>query len=246
MKRRGFTLIELLIASFIGLIVVSGVIALYTATATDVDRAESSYGLEQALVTSVKPLMADLRYTTLASVSVYPQSNQVEDVGLSFLSAAPAGEFDKVEISRFGTPKWQKHVFYTLRSDTGKQGESRLVRYEQAMSPEAFQLVSSHPPYQVQQDDPSERVVGRRLLSPGWVTKASRDGVVRLAQEENAPGGFTVSFLQQDGTSSKKNPTQNDPDKSTGVLLVSLTILDESELGKISSLPFEFRVAPRN
>ena len=246
MKRRGFTLIEILLACFIGLIVVSGVITLYTATVTDVDRAESSYGLEQALVTSVKPLIADLRFTTLASVAVYPQSSESKEVGLSLLSAAPIGDFDKLEISRFGTPNWQKHVFYTLLSETGKEGESRLIRYEQAMSPEAFQLVSSHPPFQYPQKDPSERVVGRRLLSPGWVTKAGRDGIVGLAQEESSPGGFSVSFLQQDGTTTKMNPTQNDSDKSSGVLVVQLTILEDSELGKLSSLPFEFRVAPRN
>jgi prepilin-type N-terminal cleavage/methylation domain-containing protein len=247
MSRRGFTLIEVLIASFIGLLVLGGVLALFSATAKDVDRAEASYGLEDLLVTAIKPLQTDLRYTTLASVASYPQDNSsTSGQGVSLVSADPLGEMGKLQISRFGTPAWQKHVFYTLVSDTSKTGESHLVRYEQALPKGDFVLVSSHLPYDLPTTN-TERIIAKQVLKSGYSLKPKAGGDVTLAQDKSSKGGFQVQFLQTDGTTTSVNPTANDdPTKTTGVLVVNLTLIETSDLGKVSALPFEFRVAPRN
>lgn len=247
--KRAFTLIEVLIASFIGLLVVGAALALFAVTTRDVDQAQASYGLEQIIVSALKPLQTDLRYSTIASIATYPQDEETSsdlDRGVSMLSAEPLGESGSVDISRFGTPAWQKHVFYTTVPDQTRDGTSHLIRYELPLAEGNFELVSSHRPYDLPTTN-TERVIAKQILRSGYSVKLQSGGEVELVQNPQSRTGFQVEFLQSDGSTTWVNPTRNpDPTLVTAVLVVRLEVLETSDLGKISSLPFELRVAPRN
>jgi prepilin-type N-terminal cleavage/methylation domain-containing protein len=248
MKRAGFTLIEILVASAVGLLVLTAAYSLYAVSVKGVDKAESSFGLEQNITKVVDILQQDLRYTTLPSVAVYNSDGTQNSVGLSFLAAAPLDSLGKVELSRFGTPNWQKHVFYALQPIDGSQGESRLLRYEIALDPNNFQLVSTHHPFELPSEGGTERIVAKKILQPGWSYATGTGGEVSLKQDagSGSGGGFQVKFLQQDGSLTDTRPSQNEPENITGILEATVTVFETSDLGKLSILPFTFRVAPRN
>lgn len=245
MKRRsGFTLVEVLIASAIGLLVVGAAMALSVAATRDVDRDVSAFMLEEKLAEAMVYLQHDFRFTTLASVRAYPRQKG-EQVGVSLIAAEPVGSFGTVNLSPYGSPNWQKQVFYTLVSSKDSNGSAQLVRYERPLPGNLFQLVSDHQPYEYQ-STPSDRIVCTSVLDQGFDLKAQQDGTMGVAAEAESLGGFTVNFLQNDGTGTYLNPTENDPKLSTGLVEIELKLLEFSDLGKTSMLPFRFRVAPRN
>ncbi len=243
-RSRGFTLIEVLIASAIGLLVVGAAFALSVAATRDVDRDVSAFMIEEKLAEAMVYLQHDFRFTTLASIRAYPRESG-EQVGVSLISAEPVGSFGTVQLSPYGSPSWQKQVFYTLVSSKAKDGSAQLIRYERALPGNIFQLVSDHQPYQYQ-PSPSDRIVSNSVLDQGFDLERQPDGTFSVATASTSLGGFTVSFLQNDGTTTFRNPTENDPALSTGLVEIELKLLEISDLGKTSMLPFRLRVAPRN
>lgn len=241
-RRRGLTLIEMMIACFIGLLVMSAAITLSVVVGKDVDRDESSFSLDQELSECVTYLQHDLRYTTLASVRAYPRDDG-QPSGASMLAAEPLGEFGRVEMSQFGSPRWQKHVFYSLTSNG--DGTARLIRYEQPLGTEIFDVVSPLLPWTLR-NDPSTRVIAKTVVDRGWGMTGSRDSLQTLGSDPTSAGGMKISFLHKDGSTTHLNPSEDDPTLSTGLVQIELQLVDLTDLGKISMMPFQFRVYPRN
>lgn len=246
-SKAGLTLIELLIASMIAMIVLSLAVALYRTTEGRFVSVTESYELEHHVSELVAWLSEDLSQTSIGSVVVYPNHDQAkEPPGLSLVSADAPGEFKNLSLTAYGTPNWQKHVFYTLSPRKKHPGMSRLVRYEMPHS--GLPSPSVHLPSSFS-DVASTRDVSKQLLSKGFSFKAGQAGLMEPLADPDSPGGFLPSFLKSDGSSTTKNPSlasSNAIKDNTPIIQVHLVLAEVSADGKWNSQDFRFRVRPKN
>lgn len=240
----GFTLVEVLIAAMIGLLVISLAVGLFTSTQGRYSEVTESYELEQRVSELVEWLQDDLKQTSLASVVVYPNpDHKTEPPGLSFASAHPLDQTKQLELTQYGSAKWQKHVYYTLEPDPKQAEMSHLIRYELASS-QVKPEPSVHLP-SLTENSTSRRRVSNVLLSHGY--EFEQDGSQGLVPQKKgkAVGGFHPAFLLSDGTTSNLNPNQR-TELNTSMLVIGLNLAQPAEGGRWSGQEFQFRVRPRN
>ena len=257
MNRRAFTLIEIMIASGLALIVVSLMLAVSQITARGSRKSSSGYQLAQEVLLGSSWLKEDLMDTALASVRVYPNADQGgQQPGLSLISAHPVGSHLDFQISKYGSPNWQKHVFYTLRLDTESPESATLERWEEGLSrPGGLPLPSDVLPHTFLSKG-SGRTILHDVLAPGYTVDHEAQNGAKVVSKSQAPGGFQVSFLQHGEQGelkrSQSNPTTvydqdgSETENLTRLLELRMTVVRTDEAGGLNSEQLEFRVSPRN
>ncbi len=257
--RRGMTLIELLIASSITLMILSVVYMYFKLGKVAYDYSEYSYALSRDAYVSLRWIMRDLRETSLTTLRVFDENPREESPVMVFQAASQLGE-NKLEISNFGSPLWQKHVVYTLMPDKRSSDQlgfnvASLKRYEipgdENLSPfpVALELPGSPDNPVLPQNLEPPRVVLRNI-----VYKEQNLGISKKEDEEYK--GFRVSFVRRsmngDGFSddeySDVNPAlADDITGNTKLVNVEFTILEVSNTtGGKNILGLSFRVNPRH
>lgn len=247
-KRPGaFTLVEILVTMVVGSIVLALSVAIYRATNTRYFSAAQSFELDSHVTETVDWLLTDLRQTNLASVTVYPNDDSPEETpGLSFAGATATGEFKDLATTKYGTPDWRKHTFYTLRPLAERPELSQLIRYEIA-NPQVLPFPSLRLPSEA--SNTTTRVITRAFLSKGYSFQSIPSGLVAPGEDSQAPGGFRVSFVLKDGSNSTLNPSKRNLEQAaqnTPLLNFELQVAELAGDGKWTGQNLTFRVSPRN
>lgn len=258
---RGFTLIELTVYMFLAMLFMLALGALFVSGRRMFESSSGSYMIGQETEAGIRFLRQDLQETALATLRVYPNANEpAQAPGCSMASARGYDNAGRFMVSRYGTPDWVKHVYYTLESSGDKTAS--LVRWErkdptQSPVPKMADVLPSDGAKDA--SGSYKRVVIRNLLKPGVVVGAADGKPLFTADAEQ--GGFKVSFVRQHGADEELtvwNPTQvsagddgaavNLADGPTRVVQVTLsgvlTALQGSSQPSFYS--FSFRVGVRN
>lgn len=155
---RGFTLVEIIIYSFLSLLILMTVYAIFSQGREAYSQVTDAYLLGKDAEAGLRMLRSDLQETALSSIRIKDRSDG--DSSLSMISARKYGA-DEFETSPFGGPRWQKYVHYTV-------SDSTLVRWEEKvadLSTVLFPLPSAADP--TTPVGAEKKVVIRNLVRPG-------------------------------------------------------------------------------
>lgn len=254
MRGRGFTLIELLIYTFLSMLILAAVFALYNSGRRNYHAVSSSFMIGQEAEVGLRWVRADLQEAALNSVRIYPRpGNTTEPPGVSFMSARSPKD-SSLQISDAGAPAWQKHVFYTLVRD-GQGPTGSLVRWEKAVSPPpAVPSATTLLPSSLA-DGSRQRVILRGLAWPyarleGRGNLGEMGGFQLRFVRKTAAGEVLVADSPADATAAA---AANPLTENMQILGQQLPLLDmqitltsgNSETGATSYIQLPFRVSPR-
>ena len=229
-KQQAMSLIELII--YMALAVLAGVLlwAFQNITKSTQQASTASYLVSGETETCLDWIRRDINETALASIQVYPSTAAATEApGMSFVSNRAFAD-SKPLVNSWGAPQWDKHVFYTLDFEAGKE-TGNLLRWEREISnknllPVLSDLLPSNPVRDKQ------RVVLRDVLAPNRTVTGVGPGGEIVSDEF---GGFRSQFVRRAGGSggaeslTTVNPTAGNPRDNTRLLEFELKILQDGK-----------------
>lgn len=225
LRHRGFTLIELIVYFALSAAALGILVALITVLRRTGDHTYGQYLVSGNMATAVRMIRKDLQATALASVTAYDGSTGRS--GFSCVSAYDTnGQFT---LGLYGTPHWQKYVYYLLGTDGNvRRASTEIVNknYLPGLAPA--------PPASME-----DKVLMFDVLAP--------HKAVDKWQPATPAGGFDVGFVRRKGADealSYTNPRDSTkPAENTRLIEVTLRIFEEK--AGPNFLELKFRVAPR-
>lgn len=223
----GHTLIELIIYFALSVAALGILASLVTVARRTGDQTYAQYLVAGNMATTIRMIRKELQATSLASVTSYGQKPG-QAPGFSCVSAYDEkGEF---QLSVYGTPHWQKHVYYT--EDT----KGHISRWTTDIANKNF--LPTLAPQPGAPNTSTGKVLMQDALPPG---KA-----VGSWHAASTFGGLEVGFVRRGGgteTISRVNPRDSDnPAENTGLIEIVVRTLEENGP---NFLEIKFRVAPR-
>lgn len=222
----GHTLIELVIYFALSVAALGILASLITVARRTGDHTYAQYLVAGNMATTIRMIRKELQATSLASVTAYGVNNG-EAPGFSCVSAYDdKGEF---QLGAYGTPHWQKHVYYTLNS------EGNITRWTTDIADKNYLPTLAPNPTG---PDSSGKALMSDALPPN----------IAVGQWQPATnfGGLEVGFVRRAGateTISRDNPRDSSaPEQNTRLIEVVLRTLEEQGP---NFLEVKFRVAPR-
>lgn len=234
MSRRGHTLIELVIYFFLSVAAGLIVLQLFLLAQRSGDRAYATYLVSGNMATTIRMIRKELQATSLASVTSYG-STAGQAPGFSCVSAYDdKGEF---QLGAYGTPHWQKHVYYTL------DNKGAISRWTTDIADKNFLPTLAAAPGAP--DASTGKVLMQDALPPNQAVGSSKDP--DKWHPASSYGGLEVGFLRRDNASETvvpENPRDStEPEKNTPLIQVIVRLF-EAERGP-NFMEIKFRVAPR-
>jgi type II secretory pathway pseudopilin PulG len=253
-KRQGITLPEVMIYVVMAGMVAMAVSALFQLTRSAQQSTLSGYLVSGQADTALRWLRRDFQETALVSVRTYPSAAQPAQPPGCSLASARSGEDKNPElnISKYGTPFWSKHVFYTLQTSPGaRRGD--LIRWELPLTDAEKDFVPR--PATVLpaalSSNVNRRVLLHDVLAPN--TKVPNLGGKPNYQTDKY-GGFRVQFVQRIGGESgaeqlsEVNPGDTKQtqvaENHTSLVQIRLEILADDKHNP-SFYQLEFKAHPR-
>lgn len=198
-KRLGITLPEVMIYVVMAGMVAVAVAALFQLTRAAQQSTLSGYLVSGQADTALRWLRRDFQETALVSIRTYPNNDQpAQPPGCSLASARSVSDkTPELNISKYGTPFWSKHVFYTLSVSPGaRRGD--LIRWELPLTDAQKDFVPR--PATVlpatMSSNVNRRVLLHDVLAPN--TKVPNLGGKPNYQTDKR-GGFSVLFVRRIG-----------------------------------------------
>lgn len=241
-SRQGWSLVELLIASCMALVVAIALITVFRSGLSIERNARESYYISQDSSVALRTLRQDLTATALSCL-------RVEEDGFSMLSAYPMASTSGFLANRFGAPAWKKSVHYRL--GPASKGAATLMRWETEYQPvDGFPRLA--PISEVDAPKTAHPLL-RNVLGKGHVVDKDPQGIYRLLDRAEAPGGFSLRFVRADGTLSKDNPASySDKQRpnwtldNTRLVRLDLQVISDPGDGKVSTLALQMTICPRH
>ena len=226
-KIGGHTLIELIIYFALSLAALGILTSLFTVARRTSDTSYAQYLVAGNMATTVRMIRKELQATSLASVTSYGETAG-QAPGFSCVSAYDdKGEF---QLSMYGTPHWQKHVYYTLNN------KGNVTRWTASIADKNFLPVLAPAP------GAPDAATGKVLMSDALPPNKA----VGKWFAANTFGGLEIGFVRRAGgkeTISRVNPRDSDkPEESTRLIEVVIRTLEENGP---NFLEIKFRVVPR-
>lgn len=246
MKKRGHTMIELVIYIFMACLAAAAIMALYDMAKRTQSSAFSSYLMSGQTELAIARLRQDLQQSALPSIVAYPNStNTTQPPGVAF----PAAYRDKINVSPYGQPNWDRHVYYSLQPEAGKTTTGKLIRWEQPITKPTF--LPMLPPLAPSPAAVPPATALHDVLMPDQAVTGLKDQPNYKADKF---GGFRVQFVtRQGGDSGAPGATSDNPgsaankakDDHTTLLEVEFKILSRGSMGKADFYTLRFRVHPK-
>lgn len=226
--KRGFTLVELIVYFMLSALVIGLMVSMFTVAKRTQQHTSAQYLVGGPIASTIRLLRRELQATALTSIQVYPGNTGTERPGMSCVSAYDTD--GKFTLGDYGTPKWQKHVFYTLNE------KGALERWSQEFTDKNFlpQLATTMP---------SARVDGGKSLLHGLLLPNKE---VKDVQAATPFGGFEVAFVRRtNGVDSLDytNPAKS-KDYANHTRLVEVILRTQADRNPTFS-EVRFRVCPR-
>lgn len=224
-RKRGFTLIEMIVYFALSVAALGILLSLFTVLRRTNDHTYAQYLVSGNMATTMRMLRKELQATALASITSYGK-NSGEAPGFSCVSAYDdKGEFT---LGAYGTPHWQKHVYYTL------DPEGRITRWTKDIADKNHLPTLAPAPVK----DDTGRVLMTDALPPNTA--------VGQWHAASSYGGLQLGFVRRSGATETvvaENPRQSsDPEQNTRLVEVVLRTLEENGP---NFLEIKFRVFPR-
>jgi hypothetical protein len=223
-RSKGHTLIELIIYCALSVAALGILVSLITVARRTGDHTYAQYLVAGNMATTIRMIRKELQATSLASVTAYGQSG--DPPGFSCVSAYDdKGEF---QLGAYGTPHWQKHVYYTL------DAEGKVTRWTKDISDKNYLPTLAPAPTQTD----AGKVLMYDALPPNTA--------VGKWQPATPFGGLEVGFVRRNGateTISRENPRDSTkPEENTRLIEVVIRTLDDKGP---NFMEVKFRMAPR-
>lgn len=224
-RPQGFSLIEIIVYFALSVAALGILLSLFTVMRRTSDHTYAQYLVSGHMATTMRMMRKELQATSLASITSYG-ANSGEAPGFSCASGYDEnGEF---KLGAYGTPHWQKHVYYTLNN------EGRIARWTEDIGDKNYLPSIAPTPSPVDEG----RVLMTDALPPG---KA-----VGQWHAASSYGGLEVGFVRRNGATETvvpENPREsNTPEQNTRLVQVTLRTLEENGP---NFLEIKFRVFPR-
>ncbi len=225
LRKRGFTLIEIIVYFALSVAALGILLSLFTVLRRTSDHTYAQYLVSGNLATTTRMIRKELQATSLASITSYG-ANAGEAAGFSCVSGYDnEGEF---KLGAYGTPHWQKHVYYTL------DGQGRITRWTKDITDKNYLPTLAPPPVK----DDAGRVLMTDALPP--------NKAVDKWHPASNYGGLELGFVRRSGANETvvpQNPRDSaNPEQNTRLVQVTLRTLEESGP---NFLEIKFRVFPR-
>ena len=224
-KQRGLTLIEMVVYCAVSAVVVGMITSLYIVLNRTQQQTYASYLMGGRISSAIRVLRRDIQATALSTIQAYP-----DQAALSFASAYD--EDGKFTLGDYGSPHWQKHVYYNLNS----KGE--LIRWWAPITDKNYLPLPAT-------SDPSAVSSNAKGLTEGLVAPKQ---AVKGLHDPTPFGGFDVNFVRRDegvDSLSRVNPKDSkDFDTHTRLVEITMKTVEGSESEPIYS-SLKFRVCPR-
>ncbi len=228
-KQRGFTLIEIIVYCALSIAALVVLISMVQVIRRTGDHTYAQYLVSGNMATTIRMIRKELQATSLASITSYGATSG-QAPGFSCVSAYDdKGEF---KLGSYGTPHWQKHVYYTLNN------AGVVTRWTQNIAdknylPSLAPSVSATP-----SPDGESKALMNDALPP--------NKAVGTHHPASSYGGLEVGFVRRNGATETvvpQNPRDSaNPEQNTRLLQVTLRTLEESGP---NFLEVKFRVHPR-
>jgi hypothetical protein len=234
----GHTLLELIIYMALSVAALGILVSLITVARRTGDHTYAQYLVAGNMATTIRMIRKELQATSLASVTSYGE-NGGEAPGFSCVSAYDdKGEF---QLGAYGTPHWQKHVYYTL------DAEGKITRWTTDIADKNYLPTLAPAPTASE----GGKVLMQDALPPNkavdkWQPATSYGGlqVGFVRRKGNLEVGPPAKFNQTGEEISPDNPRDSDkPEENTRLIEIVLRTLEEA--GGPNFMEVKFRVAPR-
>lgn len=228
-NRRGFTLMEIIVYCALSIAALVVLISMVRVIQRTGDHTYASYLVSGNMATTIRMIRKELQTTSLASITTYGATSG-EAPGFSCVSAYDDdGEF---KLGSYGTPHWQKHVYYTLNSEgviTRSTSDIADKNYIPTLAPNTSPT-------------PSPGGKARSLMHDALPPNKA----VGTHHAASSYGGLEVGFVRRNGATETvvpQNPRDSaNPEQNTRLLQVTLRTLEESGP---NFMEVKFRVHPR-
>jgi hypothetical protein len=191
MNKRGQTMIELVIYIAMAGLAAITIMALFNMAQRTQSSTYSSYLMSGKTEEALGRLRRELRESAMPSIVVYPNLDHPnEKPGVAF----PSAYKESMAFSPYGTPSWDRHVFYTLVAPPGKSETGKVVRWEQNFANKDFlpQMPVTLPSLQT---NPGSTALLNVVL-PNQEVHGLKD---QPGYKTDKFGGFRVQYLERTG-----------------------------------------------
>ncbi len=233
---KGATLIELIIYMFLLSIILSLVFRIVVLNKKQSSKPMASFNVQQEFIFAQDALRQDLKETKLSTVKIYPNPDHPNaTVGISLISPRTI-DTNEIKTTPYGTPYWQKIIYYYLEKDPKREDVAYLVRKEGVISglPSANPKASPYEPAKAPYDKRRKKIIARFIMLP-------HKRVPELNMTTGEYGGFEVFFLNPEG---EKSITDFYDHPIVGVNLIFK--YTSPTTGKNTVMEFPIKVYPRN
>jgi type II secretory pathway pseudopilin PulG len=205
-KPKGYTLIELIIYIGMGALLLALVAAFFKISRRQYESASSSYLIGQESSTAIQWVKRDLQETALSTIRITREGSS--NPGMPAMSLIAAGENDdhrKFAVSRYGTPAWNRYVFYNLTTDGELYTWTRPL--SNLDSPTRFLPVPSTADPTDRNGVENQKVLLREVMQPNQ--KIQMDGNDLPFPRMTEWGGFKAGFVVYDGEGAEHLVAEN-------------------------------------
>jgi type II secretory pathway pseudopilin PulG len=217
-KRKGFTLIETIVYMFLAVLLLALVAAFFKISRRQYEATSSSYLIGQEASTAIQWLKRDLQETALSTVRITRDGTKNAGMpSMSFIAAGSDKDQRSFEVSPYGTPAWNRHVFYSLNQDGVLNRWVRPLSAADLESPKRFLPLPSSADPSDEAGGELRKVLLREVMVPDQEIKI--DGKDASFPKMGKWGGFKPGFVvyDKDGKDhlTLRNPSQISEDMAT-------------------------------
>lgn len=196
-------MIELIVYIFLAALLLALATTFFRISRRQYEATSSSHLIGQEAANAIQWIKRDLQETALSTIRI-SLSGTPELPSMSFVGAAD-GKGRSFKVSRFGTPDWNRHIFYHLTEEGALHTWARPL--EDLASPKRFLPVPSEADPSNQEGGESKRALLREVMLPNQEIKI--DGKDAPFPKITEWGGFRPGFVVYDQAGKEHLITQN-------------------------------------
>ena len=205
-ERRGFTLIEMIVYMGLSVLLLGLVATFFKVSRRQYEATSSSLLIGQEASLAVQWIRRDLQETALSTIRVTRDgSSQPGLPAMSFVASTEDKSSRSFKVSRYGTPDWNRRVFYSLTN------EGELYRWDRELEELSFPKSFLPLPFLGDPTDQggaeNRKILLREVMQPNQEIKV--DGKDADFPKITEWGGFRIGFVVRDEAGDEHLVSQN-------------------------------------
>lgn len=215
-KRKGYTLIEMIVYMGMAALLLALVAAFFKISRRQYEASSSSYLIGQEATTAIQWVKRDLQETALSTIRITREGSANPGMpSMSMIASGKGDEHRRFAVSRFGTPEWNRHVFYTLDKDGDLHTWTKPLK--DLETPTRFLPKPTLADPSDRSNGDNQKVLLREVMQPNQ--KVQMDGKDAPFPQMTDWGGFKAGFVVYDADGKEhvisENPSEISEDLVT-------------------------------